>query len=170
MEYKFYIQRYPFSYWDKKTQKYITVAGDDERKDLEETFHCRYVKAEGIGENGKVKNIYTESYADAEKLRVFVPEEVLYENTEVSLTLLFLADTEDRNDIQNYERDFFETVSGRKIEYSDTFRNRYLTLLLINKPESVGEVLYGGSRYIQKKYTFKNIYGRSFAASQIKNE
>ena len=96
-----------------------------------------------------------------------VPDELVYEQTDIALTLLFAPDSENDSDVQNNERAFFEYVSGHKIEYHDTFRNRYVSLLLLNKPEVVGEVLYGGSRYREVKYTFKNIYGRSFAESRI---
>lgn len=166
MTYKFYIQLCPQKVWSNLRQAMIDVSQSD-LLDLEEHFKCKYVKAEGIAENGKVRNIYTESYAETEKLRTFVPEELVYENTEIALTLLFLPETKDEMDIQNNERAFFDFVSGRKVEFHDTFRNRYVTLLLINKPEVVGEVLYGGSRYRQVKYTFKNVYGRSFESSQI---
>ena len=166
MNYNFYIQRYGRKFWNKEANKY-----DDEAKgeiiDIEEHFKCKYVKFEGLSETGKVKNVYTETYAETEELRMYMPDEVLYENTELSLTLLFAPSSNNENDVQDNERSFFEYVSGHKIEYHDTFRNRYVSLLLLNKPEVVGEVLYGGSRYREVKYTFKNIYGRSFATSKI---
>ena len=166
MNYNFYIQRYSRKHWNKETSQY-----DEEEKgeliDIEEQFKCKYVRFEGLSETGKVKNIYTETYAETEELRMYIPDEVLYDNTEISLTLLFAPDTENDSDVQDNERAFFEYVSGHKIEYHDTFRNRYVSLLLLNKPEVVGEVLYGGSRYREVKYTFKNIYGRSFATSKI---
>ena len=166
MKYKFYIQKYGRKYWDKNKSQYVDEA-KGELIDIEEQFKCKYVKFEGLSETGKVKNIYTETYAETEELRVYIPDEVLYENTELSLTLLFAPDTENDSDVQDNERAFFEYVSGHKIEYHDTFRNRYVSLLLLNKPEVVSEVLYGGSRYREVKYTFKNIYGRSFATSKI---
>ena len=166
MGYKFYIQRYSRKHYNKETGKY-DKEDIGELIDIEEQFKCKYVKFEGLSETGKVKNIYTETYAETEELRTYIPDEVLYENTEMSLTLLFAPDTENDSDVQDNERAFFEYVSGHKIEYHDTFRNRYVSLLLINKPEVVGEVLYGGSRYREVKYTFKNIYGRSFATSKI---
>ena len=166
MDYKFYIQKYSRKHWNKDTSQY-DKEDIGELIDIEEQFKCKYVKFEGLSETGKVKNIYTETYAETEELRVYIPDEVLYENTELSLTLLFAPDTENDSDVQDNERAFFEYVSGNKIEYHDTFRNRYVSLLLINKPELVGEVLYGGSRYREVKYTFKNIYGRSFATSKI---
>ena len=166
MGYKFYIQRYSRKHYNKETSQY-DKEDIGELIDIEEHFKCKYVKFEGLSETGKVKNIYTETYAETEELRVYIPDEVLYENTDLSLTLLFAPDTENDSDVQDNERAFFEYVSGNKIEYHDTFRNRYVSLLLINKPEVVGEVLYGGSRYREVKYTFKNIYGRSFETSKI---
>ena len=166
MSYKFYIQKYSRKHYNKETGKY-DKEDIGELIDIEEHFKCKYVKFEGLSETGKVKNIYTETYAETEELRVYIPDEVLYENTDLSLTLLFAPDSANDSDVQNNERAFFEYVSGHKIEYHDTFRNRYVSLLLINKPEVVGEVLYGGSRYREVKYTFKNIYGRSFATSKI---
>ena len=166
MNYKFYIQRYSRKHWNKETSKY-DKEDIGELIDIEAQFKCKYVKFEGLSETGKVKNIYTETYAETEELRVYIPDEVLYENTDLSLTLLFEPYSTNDSDVQNNERAFFEYVSGHKIEYHDTFRNRYVSLLLINKPEVVGEVLYGGSRYREVKYTFKNIYGRSFATSKI---
>lgn len=166
MNYKFYIQKYGREYWNKETSKYDKEA-KGELIDIEERFKCKYVKFEGLSEAGKVKNVYTETYADSEELRVYVPDEVLYEQTDISLTLLFAPSSANDNDVQDNERAFFEYVSGQKIEYHDTFRNRYVSLLLINKPEVIGEVLYGGSRYREVKYTFKNLYGRSYAESRI---
>lgn len=166
MNYKFYIQKYSRKHWNKDTSQY-DKEDIGELIDIEERFKCKYVKFEGLSETGKVKNIYTETYAETEELRMYIPDEVLYDNTDMSLTLLFSPYSENDSDVQDNERAFFEYVSGHKIEYHDTFRNRYVSLLLLNKPEVVGEVLYGGSRYREVKYTFKNIYGRSFATSKI---
>ena len=166
MNYNFYIQKYSRKYWDKNKSQYVDES-KGELIDIEAQFKCKYVKFEGLSEIGKVKNVYTETYAETEELRVYMPDEVLYENTELSLTLLFAPSSNNENDVQDNERSFFEYVSGHKIEYHDTFRNRYVSLLLINKPEVVGEILYGGSRYREVKYTFKNLYGRSFAESRI---
>ena len=146
MGYKFYIQRYSRKHYNKETSRY-DKEDIGELIDIEEQFKCKYVKFEGLSETGKVKNIYTETYAEKEELRMYIPDEVLYENTDMSLTLLFAPDSTNYSDVQNNERAFFEYVSGHKIEYHDTFRNRYVSLLLLNKPEVVGEVLYGGSRY-----------------------
>lgn len=165
MEYSFYIYRLAHLVWNSGQHKYIEEPAD-QPKNIEEAFDCKYVKMEGLNEYGKVKNMYTESYAETEELRVHIPEEVLYENTDISLTLLFPATSEERLDITSNERRFFEYVSGRRVEWYDTFRRRFAVLVLINKPELVQEVLYGDTRYREVKYTFKNIYGRTFDTSK----
>lgn len=169
MSYNFYTQRYPKRYWDSEANDFVVEDGDSEKIDIEETFKCKYVRMEGIGENGKAKNVYSESYAETEELRLHIPQTVLYDNTELALTVIFCPQSDDEMDIQDNERELFEYLSGRLVEYSDTFRNRYVSMILINKPEVVGEVLYGGSRYREVKYTFQNVYGRSFEQSIFEN-
>lgn len=151
--FKFYIQR---------------IGIDDAPIDVEATFHCLYVKATGISENGKAKNIYTESYPETDRMRLYIPDEIAYDNTSIVISLLFPGYPDGgRMDVQDNERAFFEAVSGKKIEWHDNFRNRYVTLILIEAPKVTAETLYGGSRYRQMEYTFQNVYGRSFASSQI---
>lgn len=166
--FKFYIRFYPVSKMDIVTGQVVTTPASS-LIDIEENYRCFYIKMAGIGENGKAKNIYTESYAETDELRIFLPDEIAYENTKCELTLLFPAIDANRMDVQDYERIFFEAVSGKKIEFSDTFRKRYVTLVLIEAPKVVGEKLYGGSRYREVTYTFQNIFGRSFQNSQIQN-
>ena len=97
MGYKFYIQRYSRKHYNKETSQY-DKEDIGELIDIEEQFKCKYVKFEGLSETGKVKNIYTETYAETEELRVYIPDEVLYENTDLSLTLLFAPDSENDSD------------------------------------------------------------------------
>ena len=102
MSYKFYIQRYSRKHWNKETSQY-----DEEAKgeliDIEEQFKCKYVKFEGLSETGKVKNIYTETYAETEEIRMYIPDEVLYDNTEMSLTLLVAPNSTNDSDVQDNE-------------------------------------------------------------------
>jgi len=151
-DFKFYIQRYGI---------------DTAPVDVEATYKCKYVKATGISENGKAKNIYTESYAETDELRVYLPTQIAYENTKIKINLLFPAVSADRMDVQDNERTFFEAVSGKKIEWHDNFRNRYVTLVLIEAPKVTGELLYSGCRYRHIEYTFQNVFGRSFSTSQV---
>lgn len=169
MEYKFYIQRYSQSVWNADTQSYETESATDVIN-IEEHFHCIYVKLEGMAESGKVRNIYSESFAEETSPRYHIPKDIIHDVTNTTLTLLFPIVNDDIYDVQDNERAFYDFVKGRKIEYHDTFRNRYLTLILIDKPELVSEVLYGEARYRQVKYTFKNIYGKSYTESKINTD
>ena len=60
--YKFYIQKYSRKHYNKETGKY-DKEDIGELIDIEEQFKCKYVNFEGLSETGKVKNIYTETYA-----------------------------------------------------------------------------------------------------------
>ena len=166
-EFRFYIQFYPVTRWDNNAGASVMVSPKSSQIDIEDEYGCYYVKMEGVSENGKAKNIYTESYAESDEMRLHLPAEIAYENTKCVLSLLFPETGDDRMDVQDNERRFFEAVSGKKIEWYDTFRKRYVTLVLIEAPKLAGEKLYGGSRYRQVEYTFQNIYGRSFATSRI---
>lgn len=168
-DFKFYIQFYPVVRWDEEQGAQVVVSAASGPIDVEAHYKCFYVKMEGISENGKAKNIYTESFAETDELNIYIPDEIAYENTKCSLTLLFAAMSDNRMDVQDNERAFFEAISGKKIEWHDNFRNRYVTLVLIEAPKVVGERLYGGSRYREVKYTFQNVFGRSFAGSRIKS-
>lgn len=167
MTYKFYIQRYGYKYWDSEKSEYVAVE-KSQMLDLEEHFGCKYVRMDGMAENGEVKNVYTEEYAETEELRVHTPKTILHKNDEISLTVLFLAsEGNDEYDVQDKERVLYEFLDGRKVEFHDNFRNRWVSLLLLKKPEVVAEVLYGGSRYRQVKYTFKNVFGSTYTESKI---
>ena len=81
---KFYMQE-----CDKKG---VLVEGT--KKDLEADFEgLRYMEAKGISKVGKVKNVYTEQYADSNTLRTWHPSEngevTTHEATTIQLKLLF---------------------------------------------------------------------------------
>ena len=63
MKYNFYIQKYSRKYWDKNKSQYVDES-KGELIDIEAQFKCKYVKFEGLSETGKVKNVYTETYAE----------------------------------------------------------------------------------------------------------
>lgn len=166
--YKFYYQTYPVYKWNDKTDSQELVSATSGLVDVEETFKCKYVKFEGLAENGEVKNVYTEEYAESGVLRIYTPTALAYKSKEVTLSLLFPVTTElNEFDIQENERAFYEAVSGKAIEWHDTFRNRYVTLVLLAEPKCSQEVLYGNARFRMVEYTFKNLHGQSFGYSLI---
>jgi hypothetical protein len=149
--YNFYLQRFP--------------RGEEtfNQLDIEDTFHCIYASFTGICEEGAIKNVYTEDFAENNGEKTYFPDNPVHEATDCELQLLFPS-----ADCQIHEREFQEYIAGRKVEWYDTFRRRYVTLTFKNQPTLVSEKLYAGQgSYRLVKYKFRNIKGVSFAESQI---
>ena len=54
---------------------------------------------------------------------------------------------------------FVDWVSGHKIKYWDTARNRELEMVLIDKVEVDEDILIGSSPFITVNFKFKNLKG-----------
>jgi hypothetical protein len=162
MEYNFYIRPY------NNEEDGLTLNAYD----LEHDFGAKYVSFTGLTESGAIKNIYIEDFAETTESAMYIPEQkdLAHESTTAALTLLWTADSISgtiAESVSEAENAFYNFIKGRMIEYSDTFRKRFYELILIDAPKMVAERLYGGQQYREVTYTFKNIYGTSFAESQI---
>lgn len=141
-DYKFYMSRWIDNAWETQVS-------------LEDYFSgMKYVSCEGLSTKGKIKNIYTENYAEVEDLRVYMPETVVRENTDIEFVFGFEKDN--RRDTFD---SFVDWVSGYKIKYWDTARNRELEMVLIDKVEVDEDILLGSSPFITVKFKFKNLKG-----------
>lgn len=130
-------------------------------KDLEADFPgLRYVSCEGLSDKGKPKNYYTEEYADSDELRVFVPETVCRESTEIKLTLLFIG--ADRREAYD---SFYAYVSLGKFHYWDTVRMRRATVFLNSAVELDEDHFKGGDPYIMVEFDLTNVYGDTEAVT-----
>ena len=122
---------------------------------LEDYFSgMKYISCEGLSTKGKIKNIYTENFAEVEDLRVYMPETVVRENTDIEFVFGF--EKENRRDTFD---SFVDWVSGYKIKYWDTARNRELEMVLIDKVEVDEDILLGSSPFITVNFKFKNLKG-----------
>lgn len=141
-DYKFYMSRWIDNAWETQVS-------------LEDYFSgMKYVSCEGLSTKGKIKNIYTENFAEVEDLRVYMPETVVRENTDIEFVFGF--EKENRRD--TFDR-FVDWVSGYKIKYWDTARNRELEMVLIDKVEVDEDILIGSSPFITVNFKFKNLKG-----------
>lgn len=141
-DYKFYMSRWIDNDWETQVS-------------LEDYFSgMKYVSCEGLSTKGKIKNIYTENYAEVEDLRVYMPETVVRENTDIEFVFGF--ERENRRDTFD---SFVDWVSGHKIKYWDTARNRELEMVLIDKVEVDEDILIGSSPFITVNFKFKNLKG-----------
>ena len=141
-DYKFYMSRWIDNAWETQVS-------------LEDYFSgMKYISCEGLSTKGKIKNIYTENFAEVEDLRVYMPETVVRENTDIEFVFGF--EKENRRDTFD---SFVDWVSGYKIKYWDTARNRELEMVLIDKVEVDDDILIGSSPFITVNFKFKNLKG-----------
>lgn len=141
-DYKFYMSRWIDNAWEEQVS-------------LEDYFSgMKYVSCEGLSTKGKIKNIYTENFAEVDDLRVYMPETVVRENTDIEFVFGF--EKENRRDTFD---SFVDWVSGYKIKYWDTARNRELEMVLIDKVEVDEDILIGSSPFITVNFKFKNLKG-----------
>lgn len=141
-DYKFYMSRWIDNAWETQVS-------------LEDYFSgMKYISCEGLSTKGKIKNIYTENFAEVDDLRVYMPETVVRENTDIEFVFGF--EKENRRDTFD---SFVDWVSGYKIKYWDTARNRELEMVLIDKIEVDEDILLGSSPFITVNFKFKNLKG-----------
>ena len=141
-DYKFYMSRWIDNAWETQVS-------------LEDYFSgMKYISCKGLSTKGKIKNIYTENFAEVEDLRVYMPETVVRENTDIEFVFGF--EKENRRDTFD---SFVDWVSGYKIKYWDTARNRELEMVLIDKIEVDEDILLGSSPFITVNFKFKNLKG-----------
>lgn len=134
---------------------------EDTLKDLEVDFEgLRYIQAKGISDIGKVKNIYTETYSDSEKLRVWHPSEagesVTHEATTITLELIFVG--ENRREV--YES-FNEFIYGGYRVFWDTLRRRKFVFVVMDSTEPTEDVLKGGLHYMRCSWKLQNLKGKT---------
>lgn len=146
-------------YMQKCTKDGELVSGT--LKDLETDFEgLRYVEAKGISKIGKVKNVYTEQYADSNTLRTWHPsengEETTHEATTIQLKLLFYGD----NRRAIYDA-FNEYIYDGYTKFWDNLRNKSFTFMVMEASEPSDDTFKGGVPYIICTWTLQNLKGKT---------
>ena len=149
VNYKFYVQ---------PCDKYGDIIEGSSEKSIEEDFNVeggfvRYKECKGLNTIGSAV-VYTESYADSERLRVHVPSNLVHKPTTVTLTLYFIG--ENRHNV--YE-EFYKYVSNGKILYHDTKRKKYAYLILIEATSPKEDNYKGSLDYTVVDFKFQNLWG-----------
>lgn len=129
-----------------------------EVKDLEVDFDgLLYSKAEGLDKKGKIKNSYTEKYADSDRLRVHFPTTPTREATTVKFTFYFIGE----NRRKTYD-EFYAYLTGGFRAFWDTARKKRLVFFAPNEYEPANEMWYGSEPYLELNITVQNIFGQTF--------
>lgn len=148
-EYKFYMQ---------ECDKEGNILVGSEPKSLEEAFQgLRYKECKGLDTIGAA-NVYTESYADSDRLRVHVPRSLTHKPTTVTLTLYFIGE-------RRYEgyNAFNAYLKGSPFHiYYDTARKKKLVFYVKDEIATDKSQWHGSHPYIEVSYKLSNIFGRTF--------
>lgn len=148
-EYKFYMQ---------ECDERGNVLADTRAKDLEVDFvGLRYKECKGLDTIGAA-NVYAESYADSERLRVHVPSKLTHKPTTVTLTLYFIGD--ERYAVHDAFNDYLKASPFHV--YHDTARNKKLVFYVKDEITTGKSQWYGNHPYIEVSYKLSNIFGRTF--------
>lgn len=115
-----------------------------------------YYSCEGLSAKGEPKNIYTESYADSDGSRVWIPKNVCRESTDITLSLLFKGDN--RRDVFD---EFYSYVKNGIFYYWDTVRKRRAKMFLSGEVETPDDIVKGGGQYLLAEFPFTNVLGET---------
>ena len=129
------------------------------------TLSADLCQMQGV-DGGGVKNTYTEDYAEQNGLRLWTPkpDDIRFKENDVTIKLRFRS--EECGDVIAARDAFYNYVAGKKLEWYDTFRKKYLQLCLIEAPTIEYEKLTG-SQYCVMSYKFKNFGGKPYTSSQL---
>lgn len=142
-DYKFYMQR-------------VDLASQP-IKDLEKDFPgLKYKEFKGLESYGKIKSVYTEEFAETDELQVFQNPTPIRENTDLTLSLVFIGDKR-----RETYHDFVDYISNGKIRYWDDCRYRQVDFILIEAIEPSEDILYGDTAYILSSFNLKNLNGQT---------
>jgi hypothetical protein len=124
-------------------------------KDLEIDFvGLKYSKCVGLLAKGKIKNKYTETYAESDELRISEGKNVAREATDITFTFFFVGN--DRTEIYD---NFYNYVKSGKITYYDTQRKKIALLSLFDAVSPSEDIWVGSVPYIKADFKFKNLWG-----------
>ena len=143
----------------------------DSWKNIEDKFTgLRYLSAKGIFDIGKPKNIYTETYAESDRMRVYLPKhnsggsqvhsvsDIANEQTEISMTFLVIGSSTDRIrtiiEFENYVREGAHS-------YYDDARNLEFDFIVTGELKVSEEKWHGDVPYIELTVPMQNLNGKT---------
>lgn len=129
--------------------------------DIEEHFSgLLYMKADGMNDIGKSKNVYTETYADSDRLRVFLPNDGVYANEATKITMRFLVVGDEASRQATIQA--FETYVREGIHrYWDDARNLEFDFIVTDEIKVSDEKWHGSSPYVEIAIPMQNLNGKT---------
>lgn len=135
--------------------------GTDVIIDLETAWSVLYSKCTGLNDNGKVKNIYTETFAESDETKVWITDEPVREPISCTLTLFFVGDNR-----QASYHNFVETISQGLWYYWDTKRKRKIKFFLQEAITVKDDNYKGNIKYMEVDFKLTCVWGESFPCDE----
>ena len=129
--------------------------------DIEDTFSgLLYMKTDGMNDIGKSKNIYTEGYADSDRLRVYLPSDGNYTNEATKITMHFLI-VGDAAQRQSTLKSFSDYVRVGIHRYWDDARNLEFDFIVQDEIKVSDERWHGEIPFVEISVPMQNLNGKA---------
>jgi hypothetical protein len=128
---------------------------------IEEQYtNLRYLKATGLNDVGKSKNIYMENYAESDRARVYIPPDGQYvnEQTDITMTFVVLGSELSR---QSTIRSFTEELRQGIHTYYDDARYAAFDFVVVDDIKVSDEKWVGSQPYVELEIKMKNLNGKT---------
>lgn len=146
-----------YEFFMQECDKEGNVLAGSSPKNLEVDFSgLRYKECKGLNTIGAA-NVFTESYADSNRLRVHVPSNLTNKATTITLSLYFVG--EDR--YKTYDA-FNEYLRKSPYHiYYDSARKKKFAFFVKDEIAPSNSQWYGSTPYIEVSYKLSNIFGKT---------
>ena len=131
--------------------------------DIEQSFPgLLYMKADGMNNIGKSKNVYTEGYADSDRLRAYFPPNGVYTNEATKITMHFLV-VGDAAARESVIRNFGQYVRVGVHRYWDDARNLEFDFIVQDEIKVSDEKWHGSTPFVEIEVVMQNLNGKTKA-------
>ena len=120
----------------------------------------RYMKTDGMNTIGKSKNVYTETYADSDRLRVHLPNNGEYTNEATKITMHFLI-IGNASTRESTLRNFTTYLRTGIHKYWDDARNLEFDFIVQDEIKVSDEMWHGSTPYVEIAVTMQNLNGKT---------
>ena len=156
------MSEYGYNFYMQECDSKGRIIAGSAPKNLEQDFEgLRYSKIDGIEAIGAPKNVYSESFADSDRLRVYAPKDVKHKETTVTLTLYFVGENRFKSLYA-----FNEYIKAGFHRYHDDARNKWFAFYIKDELKPADSQWHGSTPYLKMDYKLINIFGRTFDVEQ----
>ena len=127
--------------------------------DIESTYEGLFVvDTSGLINKGKLKNVYTETFADKKGMKVSYGSTPLFEATSPSISFVIIKFASASTDIVDVYTSFIDFITGKTIFFWDDIRNVKVELAMLNAV-TANDIQIRGQERIEFEVEFTNVNG-----------